>query len=106
MNIWVAIQAYEGELFATTHLTQKGAWLTAIYDILEFLTVSEGDCDLDDFRERHGIESHEDLPPNTVEELEALTSEELSKVFYKWSGYTWENSCGYMIEVVERKLEG
>jgi len=41
-----------------------------------------------------------------VEELEALTSEELSKVFYKWSGYTWDNSCGYMIEVMERKLEG
>jgi len=105
MNIWLAVQAYEGELFATTHITQKGAWLTAIYDLLEFLTVSEGDCDLDDFKERHGL-TDEELPPNTVDELEALTSEELQKVFQTWSAYTWDNSCGYMIEVMQRKLEG
>ena len=105
MNIWLTVQAYEGELFATTHLTQKGAWLTAIYDVLEFLTVSEGDCDLDDFKERHGL-TDEELPPNTVDELEALTSEELSKVFHTWSEYVWDNQCGYMIEVLERKLEG
>jgi len=106
MIIWLAVQIYEGELYATTHLTQKGAWLTAIYDILEFLTVSEGDCDLDEFRERHGIESHDDLPPNIPAELEALTSEELSKVFHTWSEYTWGNQCGYMVQVMQRQLEG
>jgi hypothetical protein len=106
MNIWLAVQVYEGELFATTHLTQKGAWLTAIYDMLEFLNADGHAQDLDDFKERLGIESDDDLPPNTPAELEALTSEELSKVFYKWSEYTWGNQCGYMIEVMERKLEG
>ena len=106
MNIWLAVQTYEGELFATTHITQKGAWLAAIYDVLEFLTASGGDLDLDDFRERYGIESHDDLPPNTVEELEALTSEELSKVFHTWSEYTWDNEFRYSIEVMQRKLEG
>ena len=45
MNIWLTVQAYEGELFATTHLTQKGAWLTAIYDVLEFLTDGPGGSD-------------------------------------------------------------
>jgi len=106
MNIWLAVQAYEGELFATAHLTQKGAWLTAIYDILEFLTVSEGDCDLDGFRERYGVDPADDLPPNTVEKLEALTSEELSKVFHTWSEYTWDNEFRYSIEVMQRQLEG
>ena len=106
MNIWLAVQAYEGELFATTHLTQKGAWLTAIYDVLEFLTASGGDLDLDDFKERHGIESDKGLPPNTPAELEALTSEELSKVFHTWNEYTWDNQWGYMIEVIETKLTG
>ena len=106
MIIWLAVQAYEGELFATTHLTQKGAWLTAIYDVLEFLTASGGDLDLDDFKERHGIESDKGLPPNTPAELEALTSEELSKVFHTWNEYTWDNQSGYMIEVMERQLEG
>ena len=106
MIIWLAVQGYEGELFATAHLTQKGAWLTAIYDVLEFLTVSQGDCDLDDFRARYGIDPEDDLPPNTVEELEALTSEELSKVFHTWSEYTWDNECSYSIEVMKRQLEG
>ena len=105
MNIWLAVQAYEGELFATTHLTQKGAWLTAIYDVLEFLTDGPGGSDLDDFRERHGL-TDEELPPNTVDELEALTSKELSKVFHTWSEYVWDNQCGYMIEVIETKLTG
>jgi len=104
MNVWLCVQAYEGELYATTHLTQKGAWLTAIYDILQFL--SADDEDLEWFREAQGIESHDDLPPNTPAELEALSSQELSDVFQKWSGYTWDNSCGYMIEVMQRKLEG
>jgi len=106
MNIWLAVQAYEGELFATTHLTQKGAWLTAIYDVLEFLNGDGHDQDLDDFKDRHGIDSDVDLPPNTVDELEALTSEELSKVFHTWSEYIWDNQRGYMIEVLERKLVG
>jgi hypothetical protein len=106
MNIWLAVQAHEGELFATTHLTQKGAWLTAIYDVLQFLSADGHDQDLDDFKDRYGIESDEDLPPNTVDELEALTSEELSKVFHTWNEYTWDNQSGYMIEVMQRQLEG
>ena len=106
MNIWLAVQAYEGELFATTHLTQKGAWLTAIYDVLEFLNGDGYDQDLDDFKDRHGIDSDVDLPPFTPAELEALTSEEQSKVFHTWSEYTWDNECSYSIEVMQRQLEG
>ena len=105
MNIWLAVQAYEGELFATTHLTQKGAWLTAIYDVLEFLTDGPGGSALDDFKERHGL-TDEELPPNTVDELEALTSKELSKVFHTWNEYVWDNACGYMVEVIQTKLTG
>ena len=104
MNIWLCVNAFEGELYASTHLTQKGAWLAALGDLLSFLNLDDA-VDLDDFRERHGIDPGEELPEHTTR-LEALSSEELSKVFHKWSGYTWDNQCGYMIEVMERKLEG
>ena len=104
MNIWLCVQAYESELFATTHLTQKGAWLAALGDLLSFLNLDDA-VDLDDFRERHGIDPGEELPEHTTR-LEALSSEELSKVFHKWNEYTWDNQCGYSIEVMQRQLEG
>ena len=84
MNIWLCVNAFEGELFASTHLTQKGAWLAALGDLLQFLNLDEFD-DLDGFRELHGIDPDEELPVSTPPELEALSSEELSKVFHKWN---------------------
>ena len=105
MNIWLCVNAFEGELFASTHLTQKGAWLAALGDLLQFLNLDEFD-DLDGFRELHGIDPDEELPVSTPPELEALSSEELSKVFHKWNEYTWDNQCGYSIEVMQRQLEG
>jgi hypothetical protein len=104
MIIWLCVNAYEGELYASTHLTQKGAWLAALGDLLSFLNLDDS-VDLDDFRERHGIDPGEELPDHTTR-LEALSSEELSKVFHKWNEYTWDNQCGYSIEVMQRQLEG
>jgi hypothetical protein len=104
MIIWLCVNAYEGELYASTHLTQKGAWLAALGDLLSFLNLDDA-VDLDDFRERHGIDPGEELPEHTTR-LEALSSEELSKVFHKWNEYTWDNQCGYSIEVMTRQEEG
>ena len=36
MNIWVMAGTCEGETFASTHLTKKGALLAGIGDVLEF----------------------------------------------------------------------
>ena len=41
MNIWVFMGRYDGELFASTHLTEKGAVLAGIFDLLEYLGVHD-----------------------------------------------------------------
>ena len=41
MNIWVMTGSYEGDQFASTHLTEKGAVLAAIEDLLQLLGVED-----------------------------------------------------------------
>ena len=41
MNIWVLSGSYEGEQFASSHLTEKGACLAAIGDVLEMLGIED-----------------------------------------------------------------
>ena len=41
MNIWVLSGSYEGEQFASSHLTEKGAVLAAIGDVLQLLGVED-----------------------------------------------------------------
>jgi len=41
MVIWVLTGTYEGEQFCSTHLTEKGACLAAIGDVLEMLGVED-----------------------------------------------------------------
>ena len=39
MKVWVLQGSYEGELFSSVHLTQKGCALAAIADVFDFLGV-------------------------------------------------------------------
>ena len=42
MNIWTFVCRYDGELSVSTHLTQKGALLVAVGDVLDYLGIYEG----------------------------------------------------------------
>ena len=39
MIIWILSGSYEGEQFASSHLTEKGAVLAAIADVLQLLGI-------------------------------------------------------------------
>ena len=41
MEIWVLSGSYEGEQFASSHLTEKGATLAAISDVLQLLGIED-----------------------------------------------------------------
>ena len=41
MDIWVMTGTYEGEQFASSHLTEKGAVLAAIADVLQLIGVED-----------------------------------------------------------------
>jgi len=90
MIVWVMQGSYEGELFSSVHMTEKGCALACISDITEFLGVDDEEtamsvCD-------HYAES--DGEPEPIEwdqeKLKHMTREELWKIFADWSELSWD----------------
>ena len=46
MKVWVMQGSYEGDLFSSVHLTEKGCALACIADVLEFLGVDDNETAL------------------------------------------------------------
>ena len=86
MNIWVFMGRYDGELFATPHLTEKGAVLAALADIVEYLGIGEGQDARQD--PRPGF----DKPlPWDYDELKALPTTELWEVYGGYREHLWDD---------------
>ena len=90
MIVWVMQGSYEGELFSSVHLTEKGCALACISDITEFLGVEDEEtamsvCD-------HYVES--DGESESVEwdqeKLKHMTRKELWKIFADWCELSWD----------------
>ena len=73
MVVWVLQGIHEGEMFATTHLTEKGAAL------------ADGDS--------------EDPPEWDIEKMKVMKRRELWEIFREWSEMTWDNDHGFQLEV-------
>ena len=100
MKVWVMQGSYEGELFSSVHLTQKGCALACISDITEFLDISDEESALD-VRERIGEEEDGAEPIEwDQEKLKEMTSEQLWKVFAEWSEISWDRMAdrGYNLD--------
>jgi|TARA_R110000824_G_scaffold102295_1_gene242656 hypothetical protein len=90
MKVWVMQASYEGELFSSVHLTQKGCALACISDITEFLDISDEESALN-VRERIGEEEDGAEPIEwDQEKLKEMTSEELWKIFAEWCNMSWD----------------
>jgi hypothetical protein len=97
MKVWVMQGSYEGELFSSVHLTQKGCALACISDITEFLDISDEESALDVIQDRHVYEppvrekedSADPIEWNQ-EKLKEMTSEQLWKVFADWCEVSWD----------------
>jgi hypothetical protein len=80
MIIWTFVCRYDGDLSVSTHFTQKGALLTGIGDVLDYLGITE-------------------------EQLAEMNSEQLIKVYQLWSERTWDH-FNYESEVIKTKVAG
>jgi len=109
MKVWILHGIYEGELFCSSHLTEKGAALAAIADVLELLGVeSKEDAlavmnNLNAYRETDG-EQTEPFEWNQ-EKMQNMTRPELWGIFQEWVQLTWDNHMGYQIDVAPKALE-
>ena len=112
MNIWVMQGIHEGDMFASTHLTEKGAALAAIGDVLEFLGV---ECEetaltavngkIEHWMESAATDDDKNDPPEWDQiKLRDMTRQELWKIFGRWAELTWDNDCGYQVEVNKTEI--
>ena len=103
MPIWVMIGIHEGEMFCTTHFTEKGAALAAIADVLDYLGVECGETALQVMNARYAYTETDGEQTEAIEwDHEKLRGMDLNKlwgVFGEWAELTWDNDRGYQIDV-------
>ena len=86
--------SYEGELFSSVHLTQKGCALACISDIIEFLGVDDDETalsvmnDCNPYAETDGDQT--EAIEWDQERLKEMSSKQLWKVFADWTEISWD----------------
>ena len=99
MNIWVVRQTclYDQESYVTSHLTEKGALITAIKTVREDLCDGFDEDELEDMRP--------DLPHNHEEDLMQYSSEQLRRIVQDWWEYSWDINEQAQYQIYETQVE-
>ncbi len=106
MIIWILTGSYEGEQFASSHLTEKGACLAAIADVLQLLGVEDEEGANRVMESRMvGLMKDEKPIEWDLQKMRDMPRDKLWGIFGEWAEYTWDNQMGYSIEVIKTKLE-
>ena len=92
MKVWVMQGSYEGEMFSSVHMTQKGCALACIADITEFHGIDDDEAALSVMNNTYHGETEEYKEPIEwdQEKLKEMTSEQLWKIFSEWSEISWD----------------
>ena len=108
MIIWVLSGSYEGEQFASSHLTEKGAVLAAIADVLQLIGVEDKEdaqrVMSNDISGKGLMDGDEPIEWDP-DKLRSKPRNELWGIFHEWAEYTWDNQMGYGIEIIKTTLE-
>jgi hypothetical protein len=106
MEIWVLSGSYECEQFASSHLTEKGALLAAISDVLQLLGIEDEEGANRVMEDRlAGLMGDEKPIDWDLEKMRDMPRDKLWGIFGEWNEKTWDNSMGYNIEILKTKLE-
>ena len=100
MNIWVVRQSclYEHETYLSTHLTEKGALITAIKTVREDLTTGFDEDELEDMRAR--------MPHHPEEDLMQYGSEQLRGIVNDWWEYGFDMNEHAQYQIHQTQVEG
>ena len=96
MKVWVMQGSYEGEMFSSVHMTQKGCALACISDIIEFHGIDDDETALSVIENSYHGETAEEIAADKrdlewdQEKLKEMTSEQLWKVFSHWCEISWD----------------
>ena len=107
MNIWVMVGMHEGEHFASSHFTQKGALIAGVLDMMDFLGIADQESAQSIFNDRlHPTE--EEYTEGHLEtdfgKMKGMPLSRLQCLFRDYAELAWDNDYGYALEVVRTQV--
>ena len=98
MKIWVVRQTctYDNETYVSSHLTEKGALITAIKTVREDLCDGLDEDELEDMRP--------EMPHLHWEDLMQYSSEQLNGIVRDWWEYSWEINEQAQYQIYETQV--
>ncbi len=97
MQFWHASITHEGEHAVTTHLTEEGALRAAIFDVMEFMGLEDG-------QERMNRDQDVDLVTDHKVIMEA-SLDQLRRWWPTWCEETWDNPYSYDVQITTSDLQ-
>ena len=100
MNIWVVRNTclYSNETYLSTHITEKGALITAIQVVREDLTSGYGVDEIEDMRPG--------MPHHPGEDLMQYGSDQLRRIVQDWWEYSWDINEHGQYEIHQTQVVG
>ena len=109
MRVWVMQGTYDGQLFSSVHMTEKGCALACVADVLEFHGI-DNEEDALRVMDIYGEEDTEQTEPFEWdhEKLKKMGSKELWKIFQDWCEISWDimSDRSYYIDGVPMEIQG
>ena len=111
MKVWVMQGSYEGELFSSVHLTQKGCALACISDLMDFHNISDDETALAVMNSCYTYTETDGEQTEPIEwdqeKLKDMTSEQLWKVFADWCEMSWDRMAdrGYNLDANNTEIQ-
>ena len=111
MNVWVFQGTYDGDLYCSTHLTEKGALIAGIKDLQEYVRTEPGETLLrifEEYMQEDDLDKIRDDLPEKVssrDELMKMTRERLDWLYGLWVRLIWDNHR-YNITITRTNIEG
>ena len=98
MNIWVVRNTclYSNETYLSTHITEKGALITAIKVVREDLTSGYDEDELEDNRP--------DMPHHHEEDLMQYGSDQLRRIVDDWWEYSYDLSTETQYQIHQTQV--
>ena len=109
MRVWVMQGSYEGELFSSVHLTEKGCALACIADLLEFHSIDSDEEALRVMNDCYAYTETDGAQTEPFEweyeKLKKMSSKELWKVFSDWTEISWDRMADRSYNIDAQPME-
>ena len=97
MKFWHASITHESEHSVTTHLTEEGALRSAIFDVMEFIGLEDGESRMNRDQDVDLVTDHKVIMNASLDQLR--------RWWPTWYEETWDNPYGYEVQITRSSLQ-